>query len=211
MPLETGANGGLPAWLPETVLWLLVGTFVALLLIGAGVWVLVERLKALREEARSLATLAALEKQVARLIEARDALDLRRIEHLLVDLRDAQQRIEQVLQRTEEGRARGSDGATLLPAAPLSLAERVVNRLLALGFERDVWLTLPTGHFEGLASQLETRQPFVAPYSRGQKAGIMKLRRGPVSVADLPVVALDDVPVGGFLSRGWDTLRLLFR
>ena len=122
--------------MPETALWLLVGTFVAVLLIGAGVWVLVERLKALREEARSLATLASLEKQVARLIEARDALDLRRIEHLLVDLRDAQLRTEQVLQRAEESRARGSDGAALVPVAPPSIAERVVNRLLALGFER---------------------------------------------------------------------------
>ena len=82
---------------------------------------------------------------------------------------------------------------------------------MALGFERDVWLTLPAGRFEGLASQLETQQPFVAPYSRGQQAGIMKLRRGPATVAEFPVVVLDDVPVGGFLSRGWDTLRLLFR
>ena len=31
------------------------------------------------------------------------------------------------------------------------------------------------------------------------------------TLAELPVVALDDVPVGGFLTRGWDTLRLLFR
>ena len=31
------------------------------------------------------------------------------------------------------------------------------------------------------------------------------------AVAELPVVALEDVPVAGFLSRGWDTLRLLFR
>jgi hypothetical protein len=39
----------------------------------------------------------------------------------------------------------------------------------------------------------------------------MKLRREQATVAEFPVVALDDVPVGGFLSRGWDTLRLLFR
>jgi D-alanyl-D-alanine carboxypeptidase (penicillin-binding protein 5/6) len=30
-------------------------------------------------------------------------------------------------------------------------------------------------------------------------------------VAEYPVVALEDVPVAGFLSRGWDTLKLLFR
>jgi D-alanyl-D-alanine carboxypeptidase (penicillin-binding protein 5/6) len=38
----------------------------------------------------------------------------------------------------------------------------------------------------------------------------MKLMRGSTPVAEFPVVALEDVPVAGFLSRGWDTLKLLF-
>jgi D-alanyl-D-alanine carboxypeptidase (penicillin-binding protein 5/6) len=80
-----------------------------------------------------------------------------------------------------------------------------------LGFERDVWLTLPRDRFEGLSAVLETRRPFLAPLAAGQKAGIMKLMRGEARVAEVPVVALEDVPVAGFLSRGWDTLRLLFR
>jgi D-alanyl-D-alanine carboxypeptidase (penicillin-binding protein 5/6) len=82
---------------------------------------------------------------------------------------------------------------------------------LRLGFDRDVWLTLPRDRFQGLKAQLQTTQPFVAPYSRGQKAGIMKLTRDNAVVAEVPVVALEDVPAAGFLSRGWDTIRLLFR
>jgi D-alanyl-D-alanine carboxypeptidase (penicillin-binding protein 5/6) len=80
-----------------------------------------------------------------------------------------------------------------------------------LGFDRDVWLTLPRERFEGLKAQLTTVQPFVAPYSRGQNAGIMKLARDNAAVAEIAVVALEDVPAAGFLSRGWDTIRLLFR
>ena len=80
-----------------------------------------------------------------------------------------------------------------------------------LGFDRDVWLTLPRDRFQGLTAKLQTVQPFVAPYSRGQKAGIMKLTRDNVAVAEVAVVALEDVPAAGFLSRGWDTIRLLFR
>jgi serine-type D-Ala-D-Ala carboxypeptidase (penicillin-binding protein 5/6) len=80
-----------------------------------------------------------------------------------------------------------------------------------LGFDRDVWLTLPRERFAGLAAVLETRQPFVAPLAAGQKAGIMKLTRDNAPVAEFPVVALEEVPVAGFLSRGWDTLRLLFK
>jgi D-alanyl-D-alanine carboxypeptidase (penicillin-binding protein 5/6) len=82
---------------------------------------------------------------------------------------------------------------------------------ISLGFDRDVWLTLPRERFAGISAALETRQPFVAPFAAGQKAGIMKLTRDRAPVAEFPVVALEEVPVGGFLSRGWDTLRLIFR
>ncbi|HEY4998341.1 MAG TPA: D-alanyl-D-alanine carboxypeptidase, partial [Usitatibacter sp.] len=80
-----------------------------------------------------------------------------------------------------------------------------------LGFDHDVWLTLPRERFTGLAGILETRQPFLAPLAAGQKAGIMKLTRDNAPLAEYPVVALEEVPVAGFLSRGWDTLRLLFK
>jgi len=85
------------------------------------------------------------------------------------------------------------------------------KREAKIGFERDVWLTLPRDRFTGLSAVLETRQPFLAPLAAGQKAGIMKLMRDNAPVAEFPVVALEDVPVAGFLSRGWDTLRLLLR
>jgi serine-type D-Ala-D-Ala carboxypeptidase (penicillin-binding protein 5/6) len=80
---------------------------------------------------------------------------------------------------------------------------------VAVGFQHDIWLTLPRGHFQGLRAVVQTRQPFVAPLAAGEKAGIMKLMRDNAPVAEFPVVALEDVPVAGFLSRGWDTLRLL--
>ena len=85
------------------------------------------------------------------------------------------------------------------------------QREARIGLDRDVWLTLPRDRFSGLAAVIETRQPFLAPLAAGQKAGIMKLTRDNVPVAEIPVVALDEVPVAGFLSRGWDTLRLLLR
>ncbi|HEX3063058.1 MAG TPA: D-alanyl-D-alanine carboxypeptidase family protein [Usitatibacter sp.] len=81
---------------------------------------------------------------------------------------------------------------------------------VSLGFDHDIWLTLPRDRFGGLEAQLETRQPFIAPLAAGQKAGIMKLTRDNAPIAEFPVVVLEDVPVGGFLSRGWDSLRLLF-
>jgi D-alanyl-D-alanine carboxypeptidase (penicillin-binding protein 5/6) len=78
-----------------------------------------------------------------------------------------------------------------------------------LGFDRDIWLTLPRERFDGLKAVVQTQQPLVAPLAAGQKAGIMKIMRDNTTVAEYPVIALEDVPVAGFLSRGWDTLRLM--
>ena len=81
---------------------------------------------------------------------------------------------------------------------------------IKLGFERDIWLTLPKDRFAGLKATLTTMQPLIAPYQPGQKAGVMKLTQNDKLIADIPVVALENVPVAGFLGRGWDAIRLLF-
>ena len=79
-----------------------------------------------------------------------------------------------------------------------------------LGFDRDIWLTLPKDKFVGMKATLTTLQPLIAPYSSGQKAGVMKLTQHDKLIAEIPVVALENVPVAGFLGRGWDAIRLLF-
>ena len=102
--------------------------------------------------------------------------------------------------------------STLTIEAKATLGGGARTEALTLpGFAHDVWLTLPSGQFEGIRAVLDTRQPFVAPLAEGEKAGIMKLMRDNAPLARFPVVALEDVPVSGFLSRGWDTLRLMVR
>ena len=81
---------------------------------------------------------------------------------------------------------------------------------IKLGFDRDIWLTLPKDKFTGLSAALTTTQPLLAPLQVGQKAGIMKLTRDGKLVTEIPVVALEDVKIAGFLGRGWDAIRLMF-
>ena len=80
-----------------------------------------------------------------------------------------------------------------------------------LGFDRDIWLTLPKDKFAGINATLTTTQPLLAPLQPGQKAGIMKITRDGKLVTEIAVVALEDVKVAGFLGRGWDAIRLLFK
>ena len=82
---------------------------------------------------------------------------------------------------------------------------------IKLGFDRDIWFTLPKDKFVGLKATLTTTQPLLAPLRSGEKAGIMKLSKDDKLVAEIPVVALEDVPVAGLLGRGWDAIRLIFR
>jgi len=82
---------------------------------------------------------------------------------------------------------------------------------IKLGFDRDIWLTLPKDKFTGMKATLTTTQPLIAPYAPGQKAGVMKLTQNDKVIAEIPMVALENVPVAGFLGRGWDAIRLLFK
>ena len=82
---------------------------------------------------------------------------------------------------------------------------------IKLGFDRDIWLTLPKDKFTGMKATLTTMQPLIAPVAPGQKAGVMKLTQNDKLIAEIPVVALENVPVAGLIGRGWDAIRLLFK
>ncbi len=69
--------------------------------------------------------------------EDRDDLDLRRLEHVLVDIRDGNKRLEEKLTLTIEHAATKKQSTTESMRPPNlqpGLGERIVNRLLALGY-----------------------------------------------------------------------------
>jgi hypothetical protein len=133
MAIPQAELAAFPAWWPELALWLGLGLLIAAVAGAAGAWALVARLRALREDARSLESLQELKRVLDRLLAAREELDLRRIEHLLIDLRDGSRRLEELLLRTRE--SRDSESEALVPLGNQGLGERVVNRLLAMGCE----------------------------------------------------------------------------
>lgn len=76
------------------------------------------------------------------------------------------------------------------------------------GFNRDLILSLPKGMSAKLKASLVSQQPLVAPISKGQTIGTLKLSLDGKPYADYPLLALEDVPVAGFFGRMWDTMRL---
>jgi len=62
-----------------------------------------------------------------------------------------------------------------------------------------------------LKATLTTTEPLLAPLRVGEKAGMMKLAKDEKLIAEIPVVTLEEVPAAGFLGRGWDAIRLMFK
>jgi hypothetical protein len=130
---QTGGWGALVPWLLVMGLVLLGGSLACL-------YALLQRQADLVAIQRRQSTeLAELRNLAASWIGTRESLDLRRIEHVLVDLRDDQQRVEDALLRTIELGLREREDPPAAASAALdvdTLIERVTNRLLSLGFER---------------------------------------------------------------------------
>jgi len=82
---------------------------------------------------------------------------------------------------------------------------------LAAGFFADQYLTLPKGKAPALQLTMTATEPLVAPIAHGQRVGTVKVTLEGKTLAELPMVALADVPEASFFGRTWDTVRLWFK
>jgi len=79
------------------------------------------------------------------------------------------------------------------------------------GFLADRYLTLPKGKADKLTLTMQAREPLVAPVTRAQAVGTVKVALEGKPIAEFPLIALEDVPQGNIFARAWDSVRLWFR
>lgn len=84
------------------------------------------------------------------------------------------------------------------------------REVLKIGFNRDLYFSLPRGGGAKLKATMEYRQPMIAPISAGQKVGIVKFVFDGKTIASHPLVALETIDTANLFSQTWDGLRLLF-
>lgn len=96
------------------------------------------------------------------------------------------------------------------PVASLRLWKGTENKI-KVGFRNDLFLAIPTGQLAQLKATMETQQPLIAPIAGGQKIGIMKITMGGKPYANYNLVALEPMPLANVFSRGWDSIRMLFK
>ena len=82
---------------------------------------------------------------------------------------------------------------------------------VAAGFFADQYLTLPKDKAAALKLTRTANEPLVAPIVQGQRVGTVKIALDGKTLAELPLVALADVPAANIFGRAWDTMRLWFK
>jgi len=78
-----------------------------------------------------------------------------------------------------------------------------------LGAAGGLFVTVPKGEGGKLQTKIERTDPLVAPLSKGQRVGTIKVSTSAgTPVIDVPLVVLEPVEQAGILGRAWDALRL---
>jgi len=83
------------------------------------------------------------------------------------------------------------------------------QREASLGAAGALYVAVPRGEGDKLKTQIERTDPLVAPLTKGQRVGTLKVTTaGGSEVASVPLVVQEAVPEAGLFGRAWDSLRL---
>ncbi|GAC1321418.1 MAG: D-alanyl-D-alanine carboxypeptidase family protein [Collimonas sp.] len=82
---------------------------------------------------------------------------------------------------------------------------------IKIGFTHDVYVTVPKSMADKIKPVLERTDPLIAPIQQNAKVGTVKVNADGKTIAEFPVVALENVNQATIFGRAWDSLRLLFK
>jgi D-alanyl-D-alanine carboxypeptidase (penicillin-binding protein 5/6) len=83
------------------------------------------------------------------------------------------------------------------------------QREASLGAAGALYVAVPRGEGDKLKTQIDRTDPLVAPLTKGQRVGTLKVTTaGGTDVASVPLVVQEAVPEAGLFGRAWDSLRL---
>ncbi len=79
---------------------------------------------------------------------------------------------------------------------------------VALGQPRPIVVVVPAGTRNKLTTEVARPEPLVAPLTKWQPIGTLKVSSEGKLVAEVPLLVLQDVEEAGIIGRAWDALRL---
>jgi D-alanyl-D-alanine carboxypeptidase (penicillin-binding protein 5/6) len=85
------------------------------------------------------------------------------------------------------------------------------QKTVKLGRPQAVIVAVPAGTAGKVKTQVSRPDPLVAPFTKGQQVGTLKVTAGDQPLVDVPLLALEAVEQAGVLGRAWDAIRLWIR
>jgi serine-type D-Ala-D-Ala carboxypeptidase (penicillin-binding protein 5/6) len=82
------------------------------------------------------------------------------------------------------------------------------DKAVKLGQTQPIVLAVPAGSSSKIKTQVARPDPLVAPISKGQQVGTLKILAGDQVLREVPLVALQGVEEAGIFGRAWDAMRL---
>ena len=84
------------------------------------------------------------------------------------------------------------------------------SSVVKLGQAQAIVVAVPAGSTAKLKTSIARPEPLVAPFTKGQTIGSLKITSGdnPTVVAEVPLYALEAVEEAGVIGRAWDAIRL---
>ncbi|MFN3376017.1 MAG: D-alanyl-D-alanine carboxypeptidase family protein [Burkholderiaceae bacterium] len=79
---------------------------------------------------------------------------------------------------------------------------------LRLGRSEAIVVAVPAGSAGKITTEITRPEPLVAPFTKGQTVGQLKVKLGDQVLVETPIMALDTVEQAGLLGRAWDAIRL---
>ncbi|WP_344869948.1 D-alanyl-D-alanine carboxypeptidase family protein [Comamonas faecalis] len=79
---------------------------------------------------------------------------------------------------------------------------------LKIGSEKPIVVTIPSGSGGKIATEIVRQDPLIAPFTKGQTVGTLKVTLEGEVLAQVPLQALESVEQAGLLGRAWDGIRL---
>lgn len=80
-----------------------------------------------------------------------------------------------------------------------------------LGRPLAIVVSVPSGTAAKLKTQVVRTEPLLAPITKGQQVGVVKVFSGDELVTEVPLLALASVGQAGVFGRAWDAVRLWIR
>lgn len=82
--------------------------------------------------------------------------------------------------------------------------------MVNLGVNRDVYITIPRGRYKNLDASVEIDSKIVAPVSKGQELGLLKVTLDGETLLSEPLFALHDVAEGDLIKITIDSIKQFF-